>query len=451
MRSFVVFGAVLFLACTTTPAGLCEDDSGCLPGLRCDQGVCVGCGGDDQCQLWEACSADRRCELRAGMCADKSHCQAWEVCAADNTCQLAQGFCLAATDCKSYEDCDGTTRQCVLQAGRCTTADSCGSGDLWAATCGDDNWCHSGPPVGGNDVLLWGTLMEGTCGYDAISSVFSPTRLQVGFDCYTDGVLRDSVVAPNGRIYYVDWGAKPRRVKVFVPDRFKVEKDIRSYPPDGVANDTVLSAPGCKSDEDVGTFVMQAGTGSIAYNCGVSGGLTYYNPAGEVVSSGYRLSAWNGADYLLASNNTYQLVVLTPSRTAIPVTGLPFDWSYIIDQRAYASGFRVAIHRSGNTNKDELWRIDNEGVPTYEGTYGAFPENLSSNVGGGELDSAGALFTTTSWSNKWFVDAVVKRPPDGATGTVVYSEDEAPEKVNYSANYEKVFNFMHGSYLFTGP
>ncbi|RKH54582.1 hypothetical protein D7V93_25365 [Corallococcus llansteffanensis] len=446
MRSFVVWGAVLFLACTSTPEGLCENDSGCLPGLRCQEGICAGCGGDGDCQAWEACSANRRCEPREGMCSSNTQCQAWEVCGAGNTCELAEGSCLSAADCKAHEVCNEATRKCDLQPGRCNTSDDCAGGSLWAATCAQDNQCQS-VPVAGNDVLIWGTLSEGACYADAISSVLTPTRAQVGFGCYSS-VDDNAVVSPSGRVHYIDGEKDPARLKVFVPDAFKVEGRTRSYPSDGAANDTQLPTPGCSATQDVASFVMQAGTGAIAYNCGgVGGGNTYYNLQGGVVASGHRLIAWNASDHLLASETSSDLVVLTPTRTVVPVTGLPVDRTFI-DARARPTGFRLALFRS--TDVQQLWHIDQEGVATLEGTYGAFPENVYGG-GYGVLDSAGALHVESSRRDKVFVDVVVRRPADGSPGTIVYSEDSAPASVNYAANYEQLFNYMHISYLFAGP
>jgi hypothetical protein len=456
IRSFVVCGAVLFLACTTVPEGLCENGSGCLPGLRCEEGVCVGCGGDGECQAWEACSEDRRCKLRAGMCATQAHCQAWEVCGTSNTCQLAEGSCQAATDCKSYENCDGVTRKCVLQAGRCSTSDNCAGGGLWGATCGEDNQCHS-EPSGENDVLIWGTLSPGSCDSDAISSVLSPTRVQVGFGCNTTSSLEHAVLSPSGRIYYLDGEESPHRVKIFVPDGFKLEGRTRSYPPNGPANDTRVAAPKCGDTEDVRSFVMQAGTGAIAYTCGNTEVRSFYNSAGDVVASGYRMLAWSAEDFMLGEQNySHDLVVRTPSRTLIPVTGLPFDWSFV-DARAHpTTGFWLAGYRfnsgTGITAR-QLWHVANNGVATLQGEYGPVPENVGNVTYASALDSAGALYVESEHNvaGKGFVDVVVKRVADGSTGTIIYSEASAPESVNYRANFERVFNFMHISYLFAGP
>lgn len=446
MRSFVVWGAVLFLACTSTPEGLCDNDSGCLPGLRCQEGICTGCGGDGDCQAWEACSADRRCEPLEGRCSSSTQCQKWEVCGTGYTCELAEGSCLSQTDCQAHEVCNDSTHKCDLQPGRCNTANDCASGSLWAATCGQDNQCQSAPTAG-NDVLIWGTLSEGSCGADAISSVMTPSRVQVGFGCYTDG-FDAAVVSPTGRVHYIDWGKDPRRLMVFVPDSFKVEGRTRSYPPNGTGNDTQVPTPACGITEDVGAFVMQAGTGAIAYNCGDGGGTnTYYNIAGEVVASGQRLLAWNASNHMLARGSSSQFLVLTPERIVLPVTGLPTYQSFI-DARAHATGFRVAL--SLTTDVQQLWHIGNDGVATLEGTYGTFPENVYSGAFG-VLDGAGALYAESTRQDKVFVDVVVRRSPDGAPGTTVYSEDSAPAAVNASANYEQLFNFMHISYLFAGP
>ncbi|MBN8228399.1 hypothetical protein JYK02_12890 [Corallococcus macrosporus] len=446
----MVWGAVLFLAsCSSTVEGLCEDDSDCLAGLSCQGGVCVGCGGDDQCKAWQACTADRRCELREGMCEKSAQCKSWETCGANNTCVVASGACATAADCKAHESCDEAAKRCVLQEGRCNTADDCNEGALWTSACGADNQCHT-EEASGNDVLIWGTLMEGICGYDAISSVLTPLRVQVGFGCYTTSVYDDAVVSPNGRVYYVDRAADPQRVKIFNPDPFKVEGGKRTYPPQATDNDTKLPAPGCKADQDLGTFVLQAGTGAIAYSCNLAGtDTTYYDTNGAVVAAGYELLAWNADNHLLAQTGGFKLFVLTPDRTPLPVTGLPSGWAFR-DARATTAGFWLAISLSGTDF--QLWRVGHDGVATLQGNYGALPQGVTG-YSAGVLDRSGALYVegTLRDATGDLVDIVVQRPPDGTTATIVYSEANAPEKVNYAADYKVLFNFMHISYLFAGP
>ncbi|RKG92861.1 hypothetical protein D7V88_04665 [Corallococcus terminator] len=436
---------MLFLACTSTSEGLCDDDSGCLPGLRCEEGVCIGCADNDGCQAWEDCTADRRCELRAGMCATQKQCKAWEECGAGHTCQLAAGSCQSAANCKDYEDCDGATRKCVLQASRCTTSDDCGDGELWTPTCGQDNRCGS-TSVGGNDVLLWGTLDEGFCGADAISSVMTPTRVQAGFGCYTHGDS-NAFVSPSGRVYYREGDGNPARVKIFVPDTFPLKDKTRSYPSDGPKNDTRLPAPECGATQDVWNFIMQAGTGAIAYSCS-GDGLTYHRLEGGVVATGHQVLSWNASGHMLAVGSGYDLIVLTPDQTAIRITGLPGNQLDTIDTRAHPTGFLLAMRPTSGVQ--ELWHVDNAGVSERVGTYGAHPENVSQN-GGGVLDAAGNLYARSSLTDELFVDVIVRRPADGSPGTIVYNENSAPGTVNAAANFERRFNFMHGSTLFTGP
>ncbi|WP_147446442.1 hypothetical protein [Corallococcus sp. CA047B] len=446
IRSFWVWGSVLLLACTSTSEGLCDDDSGCLPGLRCEQGVCTGCADDDGCEAWQACTSSRRCALRPGMCATQKDCRTWEECGASHTCQLVAGSCQSSADCKDYEECSGLTRKCVPQADRCTTADDCGGG-LWTPTCGQDNRC-GGTSMGGNDVLLWGTLLEGLCGVDAISSILTPTRVQVGFDCDTSSSFSEAVVAPNGRVYYIGRGGNPDRIKIMVPESFTLKDKIRSYPVDGPRNDTQVPSPACSATQDIGSFVMRAGTGAVAYNCS-HGGNTYYNSAGDVVATGHRLLAWNAAGYLLGVGSGYELFVLAPDQQVIPITGLPGDHLDTIDARAHPTGFMLAMNRTSGIQ--ELWHVDNSGAATVLGTYGEGPAEAD-RVSYGILDAGGALYSRSSpREDVGITDLVVKRPPDGSRGTIIYSEKSAPTPVNAAANYEKVFNFMHASHLFAGP
>jgi hypothetical protein len=442
IRSMVVCAAVMFLGCSVTTPGECSDDSGCLPGLSCSEGICVGCGGDSDCRSWQSCTADRRCALRAGMCETNAQCQPWERCGGGNACELAAGSCLAASDCRDFEDCDSASRQCRAKAGRCQTSSDC-YGGFWTASCDADHQCGVAVPTG-DDILLWGTLSEGACYMDAISRIQTPTVVQVGFGCYSS-FNGTPVVSHDGRVFYIDGEEDPERVKIFVPDAFKREDDRRVYPSDGNLNDTRIAAPGCAADEDVTDFVLRAGSRSVIHRCARSS--TYYDGAGAVVYSDGRLSSWNAQDYLLAFDSFGRPRVLTPARTIVAITGLPATTS-VIDTRAHPTGFWIALDAAGGV--EQLWHVANDGVATLQGTYGEFPPETRGGSGG-VMDSAGALFTETYLETTGLFDAVVKRRPDGSTGTIIYSEKNAPELVNYETNYEKNFNFIHISTLFSGP
>lgn len=453
IRSFVVCGAVLFLACTDTALGLCENDSGCLPGLRCQEGVCVGCGGDDQCLAWEACSENRRCELRAGRCETQAQCNPGEVCGADHVCVIPTGACQSAAGCQAWEVCNAETQSCEPQEGRCTSATDCGAGSLWAQTCGADNWCHE-EALPDNDVVLWGTLAEGAGCYDAVSSILAPTRVRIGFGCSTASPFDDAVVLPDGRILYVDHDVSPSRLKIFAPDRFRMEGKDRVYPRGTTAaNDTVVASPGCAETENVASVVVQAGTGQIAYNCGpyfYEGGNTFYDVQGQVVQDGRRLLAWNAGDSMLAQDGFTRLFVLSPTtRTVIPVTGMPpVSETDTLDARAHPTGFHVALQTSDDAQ--QLWHIDNDGVATLKVTYGAFPERIYARDQG-TLDTTGALYVRTWGMDSMTDDVIVMLPADGAPGTVVYSEASAPDVVSGAGTFSRPFNYIHSSRLFAGP
>ncbi|NOK11573.1 hypothetical protein [Corallococcus exercitus] len=454
IRSFAVWGAVLFLmSCTSTSLGLCDADSDCLSGLSCQEGVCVGCGGDSECKAWEACTTNRRCELRAGMCENSSQCESWETCGADSTCVVAAGMCASAADCKAHESCDVATKKCILQAGRCNTTADCPDETLWPESCGSDNQCHP-DEASGNDVLLWGTLGQGGCDFGAISSVMTPSRALVGIGCDVRVSGRGAVLSPSGRIHYIDSGQLPARVKVFTPDRFKLVQGKLEYPFDGHNNDPELPAPGCNADQNVSSILMQAGTGAILYTCGSYGvGSTYYNVKGDIVTDRLGLLAWNADNYFLTRNSFSQMFVRAPDETILLVQGLPPSWT-LIDARAHPTGFRAAlsIPLSNDISQEQLWHISNDGEARLEATYGDVPETVIGHWMGA-LDTAGVLYTeaTLKGNPGLYDDAIVRRTPDDSPGQIVYSEATAPSVVNFGADYKQLFNFMHGSHLFAGP
>ncbi|TSC23218.1 hypothetical protein [Corallococcus sp. Z5C101001] len=391
---------------------------------------------------------DRRCALREGRCATQLGCKAWESCSDDHTCVVAAGRCTTAADCQAHESCDDTTKRCVLQPNRCNTTADCGSGSLWGVSCAANNQCLDARPPAGNDILLLGTLSEGACYMDAVSSILTPTQVQVGFGCGTVGFK----LAPNGRIYYIDRDASPDQLKIFVPDSFKNEKGIRTYPSDPARNDIVIPTPKCGTGNVV-EYLMQAGTGGIAYRCAdtMNSSREYYTLQGAVLTSAYSPVAWNADDFILAYRDSYTtMFVLTPDRTAIQVTGLPTRPPISISARAHPTGFLFATFDYLQGGPEQLWHIDHQGVATLKGTYGDFPREAPWRTGG-ILDSEGALYSMSSITSPKFVDLIVKRAFDGSTGTVVYSEASAPEDVNYTSNFTRLFNLIHASTLFSGP
>ncbi|MBJ6765405.1 hypothetical protein JGU66_32025 [Myxococcaceae bacterium JPH2] len=299
------------------------------------------------------------------------------------------------------------------------------------------------PPPAGKDILLAGTLEEGACFMEAFSSILTPTQVQVGLGCDTSNYR----LAPNGLIYYIYLKPAITQLKLFVPDSFKYELGALTYPSDPIKNDIVVPTPKC-STSSVTDYLIQAGTGSIAYTCGPSkdGPIEYHTLQGAVLTSSYIPAAWNADDFILAHGKFHtDMVVLSPDRTAIQVTGLPKSWTYPIDARAHPTGFWFATF--DYVLGEQLWHIDNQGVATLKGKYGDFPSGAPAGAAG-ILDSEGALYT---WSLMSPYDAIVKRPFDGSTGTVVYTEASAQGVVNRDSKFTRLFNLMHSSKIFRGP
>jgi hypothetical protein len=233
----------------------------------------------------------------------------------------------------------------------------------------------------------------------------------------------------------------------FVPDAFVLDRTNRRIPPNPTANDIAVPTPGCEG-RNIAAFVVQAGTGAVAFSCE---GRTYRDGQGDILTTEYRLLAWNASNHKLGNGSFDDLFVLTPTGEALPVTGLSGSRSFT-DARAHPSGvgFWLAFTPTGGFTVQQLWYIDNAGVATLHTTYGAFPPNVRA-AAPGIVDSTGALHTQTVLDVEPYTELVVRRPADGSPGTVVYSEGNAPSPVNVGANYERLYTFMHQSYLFAGP
>lgn len=333
--------------------------------------------------------------------ADDGECEAWQVCSSYR-CAAAPGRCGGDSDC--------TTGQYCIADNRCTV-----------------------PELDGSQVMLWGTLGEGMCGYAALGALDAPERPVIGWGCDAYGGMID----PFGEFVWDD-GAAIRRL---VPDAYEWDDVIEDwvYPRDPLANDPVVLSPppGCT----ISRWIMKAGTGEVFSLCNgwrdASGALRFTEPPYRV------LRAWSASDLkLLTDDGTGKLYVVDAAGTQVLVPVPMGSWGYVAG-RTYADGFRVVVENP-TTHALEAWIIDAAGGAPLEGAYPAIPSGWVGWEGDRRLDGQGALYQLgVSTATTASTDIAIRRTFAPPSATLVYDESNAPTGVRYVR--------MHGSHLVTGP
>jgi hypothetical protein len=415
--------------CELDPDGRCDARADCPAGLDCLNHVCANCSGDLECWSHTYCSAGGLCEPRAGRCWFDEDCPSWDRCDATWTCVLRPDHCASDAVCTAaYDYCD-PAHHCSIHPGRCASDADCFS---WAPTCdAASHYCQVGGAAG-DDVLAWGTLVDGACDRGAVSpatTAAASSGAEVGFDCGSVRDRRAFVEPVGGALVYRH--AEPTgadTLRRFHPEA--VEWDAAAalwrYPGEPSADDEIVLTPGvCPVTWD--RWIMRAGTGALLYGCPTTGTLRdFYDAAGvRKVQAVGELLAWTPGGYLLAVSGAGDLQVIGPTGTATAVTGLPAGGR--LAHRATATGIRVAV-RDDATLADELWEIDE--VSAVAALVGAYA-GVATSYGGQEwevLDADGNLYGRAYSGTP---EVILKRPLlPGATGAPVYDESFMPAGAN---------------------
>lgn len=443
MRAALVAAALC--ACSFDPPGQCRIDADCTKGLSCASGICTGCTATS-CQSWQACNEAHLCLNQAGRCTDASDCQPWQVCDGTHTCALAPGACNTGADCQAWETCNANNH-CELQQGRCNTDADCANGAAVGPTCSASNTCMFTAGAGG-DVLLWGTLAEGSCGLDALSRLDTPTQVLVGDDC--SYYQTPAFLAPTGQMIYSD-EIDASKIRRFVPDpwtRVTNNSGIAAgYPTNPLGNDPVLLTPalcpGGATGNHIYGFVMQAGTGDVVFRCPDG---SYRDAAGNVrITTSDNVVAWTQGNYLLATDASGFAHLFSPTGAEIALSNTSFSASHY---RTHGDAFWAVVFTNSPVSA-QLWNIDSSGVVSQVGTYADAPSGFSSDQAG-VIDSAGVLYTFGHDMSGPFIDVVLRRPLLPGVATVPYTEKGAPAN-DWSVYPPKVYNKIHISILVSTP
>jgi hypothetical protein len=445
--------------CKLEPRGLCGVREDCPAGLDCLNHVCASCASDWDCWAYTTCSSGGLCEPRAGRCRVEADCAGWETCDAGNTCVLRAGRCATVgADCDALHRCDAG-HDCSLKPGACVADGDCVA---WMAGCDEVNQVCTFSATPGDDVVAWGTLVEGRDDRGAAARVSAPTKVEVGFDAGAGGAgsgLRDPLTGDLVYRGFVD----PRTGELVYRHVGDPEGDtLRRFNRDALAWDAAaalwLYPPAPSTDDAIAIaatacpktwnrWIMRAGTGELLYGCPSYSAWDFYDAAGAKKAAGVlAVYGWSAGGALLVRPGANVLQVIGAGGTATPVGGLPLGTQHAY--RTTATGFLVALHDDG-TGADELWAID-EGTAaaTMLGTYAAVTggyEGLAWDV----LDADGALYGRAYLGVS---ELVLERPLAPGTTSAVYGEGNMPAGSNvFSAATFKPYLRLDQSFLLSRP
>jgi hypothetical protein len=287
------------------------------------------------------------------------------------------------------------------------------------------------------EVYIWGTLQEGLCGADALTTWWDPTQIQTGFDCEASSSSHVSAVDPKSRelVYRLSSTAdSSMHIVYFAPDG----DGTGTYPSSPETNDPLVPST-CSSEFNF--WAEPAGKG-ILYRCDDTCTVSachYFWQSGEElpVPPGYTPLHLGYGGRVLLQDQSYHLWIqdatgqLKLVQVPAPPPILYNTWGAI---RAYPGGFWL-LRMQGT--QLERWSASFDGSMTRDGVY-ARPKTGTIALADCVLESTGAAYCIVSTSAGGEDDVIIRSEIGGSSYTVVYEEKENPVKL-----------FISG--LFTGP
>lgn len=297
-------------------------------------------------------------------------------------------------------------------------------------------------------VYMFATLQEGAAYREAVALPEDPLSFCVGFEEASPPVIRptDKALLYLGSPKYADGDD----IRVFTPDALEWDSAAQSwqYPADAASDDPVIPSPKCAAP-GVLTFTVNPENGEVVYRCW-SNALTYTEGGTPVAIPEFgHLFDYGYGDHKLAISS-YDLVLLDPQGTEIPIPAIPWpDFEYVT-ARARADGFWVVTRDDDNVLA--RWHVDFTGAAVNEGSYAPPPPMLAVHAEG-KLDGDGNLVAMADHTDVVFQDAIVRLPLSPAAGEVIYDEGNGPpgDPDWGSEGSPGFYPKLHISYLFTGP
>ncbi len=266
-----------------------------------------------------------------------------------------------------------------------------------------------------NKVILYGDLIAGPCGTQAVAQIESPGQPTIAFPCTAN--LETGKISHKGDLYYMQGGVSIRR---WVPDKLVWDsyRKAWSIPSGPDANDLIVATPGCVDPAAPRRFVLQQGGDGVAYACyNNSNEPTWFDVTGsQVAPAPDELLAWRADGLKLVYARTVTsvtLAVIDNAGNKYNVAGV----SRAALVRGHAGGFWVAAPNAAQ--ELERWYIDSAGVASLEGKYvPASPDSVQREPEA--MDAQGDIFSV---GHKGVDAFIVKRGLLPGVAAVVLKQD----------------------------
>lgn len=278
-----------------------------------------------------------------------------------------------------------------------------------------------------SNIYLWGTLVEGSAGWEAIANHLDPNVYLVGFN----GADNRSGTFSGDTLVYQSHDV----TRKFAPDGAWTRPAGQiAYPTRPEEDDPIVETPGC----DAGSAPLFNAEGRMIYICYVDGDYAWFDGGEKLFVAKSpdttTLLALGAGNVVLGKWPGFYTLDLTAPETKHPVTAITNPHITI---RGHGDGFRVV---ENDDNVGVLWQVSPDGSAEKLGVYpdvppGISPTFLSGNPKGSVIGPDDALYTM-SYHN--LVDGpqgdvIVRRTIEGVS-EIVYDEVDAPRlKIHISA------------------
>jgi hypothetical protein len=286
-----------------------------------------------------------------------------------------------------------------------------------------------------DNVYINGTVSEGLAGRDAITSLSDPQHPCPGLNADWQPTMH------GGKILFV---SETRKLRHFSPDAWKWDSQDRrsNYPDDWEDNDPLVPTPECHTGSAPFVIAVDPDSTEFLYQCNDTfGPFTSKGGLAPDFEDRPILALGHGDRMLVADYSNDLIIFEVNDGIEVPVDGLPAS---ILSKpiRARVDGWLLVVQ----TTPRELWKVKFDGSASKVGTYPDKANTLFYD----SMDGQGRLYRK-AYDQTASTDTVRRLSLAPATDDVeVYNEKNAL-KSDWTKNPPVLFNYMHGSTLFTGP